>query len=207
MDKNRLEAFSDGVFSIVLTLLIFNIQVPTIAPPLSNAKVWQSYLTIYPHIIIYVITFTVIAALWINHHFLFHGFVVAIDRWLNLLNLLYLMFIVFIPFSASFIATYHAYQAAAIIYGVNIFAVVFLGWMMLTYIKRTKGIMSPDITHRTLNQATFRTKISLVCYLLGLLFAFVNTSISLFLYTFPVLFNIIPGTLDLVEKTFKLSLD
>jgi uncharacterized membrane protein len=206
MDKTRLEAFSDGVFAIVLTLLIFNIQVPILTPPLTNEVVWKGFLSIYPHLIIFFITFAVISVFWINHHFLFHGFVKSIDRWLNLMNLWYLMFIVFIPFSASFMGAYHAYWPAAVIYGTNLLLTVLMGTFMINYIK-AKNLLSDEVSQRTFKQARFRTIVSLFCYFAGIVFAFVNTSISVFFYVFPVIFNIIPGTLDFTERLLGFTIE
>lgn len=86
MDTNRLEAFSDGVFAIAITLLVLEIKVPpgeAIAPGLLH--LWPSYLA-------YAISFIVIGAIWINHHVMF-DWIVRADQKLLLINTLHLMFI------------------------------------------------------------------------------------------------------------------
>src|SRR3954466_16056657 len=101
MNKSRLEAFSDGVFSIVMTLLVFDIKLPTTVAIHSNDTLLRELINIAPHISVYFVSFAVLSVFWINHHFLFNTFARSVDRWLNLLNLAYLSFVAFIPFSAN----------------------------------------------------------------------------------------------------------
>ena len=208
MNKGRLEAFSDGVFSIVMTLLIFDIKVPVIPEPVSNIELWRQFLLLWPLLSVYFLSFAVLSVLWINHHFLFHSFAKSVDRKLNLLNLTYLAFVAFVPFSAHFIGTYHTHQPAAIIYGLNIFIIAALSSRMVTYMKRNKQeLLNEDISQRLINQARFRSRLSLFCYVAGLCISFFNVPVTLLFYAFPVIFNIIPGSLDLAERIFRFSLD
>ena len=97
METNRLEAFSDGVFAIAITLLILEIKVPP-AANLGNGllQLWPSYLA-------YAISFVVIGAIWINHHAMF-DWIDRVDQKLLLLNTLHLMFIAFLPFPTAVLA-------------------------------------------------------------------------------------------------------
>ena len=208
MDKVRLEAFTDNVFSIVMTLLIFDIKLPVIPEPVSNAAIWHELAVLSPLLAIYFLSFAVLSAVWLNHHFIFHSFAKAVDRRLNLMNMTYLAFVAFVPFSAYFIGSYSTHQPAAIIYGLNIFIIVAISARMVTYIKKHKDtLLKEDVSPRTVNQARFRSRLSLFCYTAGLICSFIDVRLSLFFYAFPVLFTIIPGSLDLTEKIFRFSLD
>jgi uncharacterized membrane protein len=208
MNKNRLEAFSDSVFAVAITLLVFDINVPTLPQPVTNTELWHALGNLTPLLGVYFLSFAVVSALWINHHFLFHSFAKSVDRKLNLLNLAYLMFVAFVPFSAHLIGMYHEYQPAAIVYGINIFIIVALSRWMVTYMKRHKGeLLNEYLSQRLINQARFRSSLSLFCYTIGLAISFVNVPATLFFYAFPVIFNIIPGSLDAAERIFKFSLD
>ena len=92
MDTDRLEAFSDGVFAIAITLLILEVRVPggqhTLAHRLGQA--WPGYLG-------YAISFTVIGIMWANHHVVFR-LIARADHLIVLANLLFLLFVAFIPF-------------------------------------------------------------------------------------------------------------
>ncbi len=208
MDKARLEAFSDGVFSIAITLLIFDIKVPILTTgSLSNAVLGHQLSSLVPQILIFVVSFMVLSVFWINHHYLFHSFAKKIDRGLNLLNLLFLMLVVFVPFSAEFIGTYPSFEVASIEYGLNLFSIMLVVVAMLQYILRTPGMLSEDISRRVIRQSRFRGQLSLFCYFIGLVFSFINVHVSTFFYLFPVIFNIIPGTLNFTERLFRFKLD
>jgi uncharacterized membrane protein len=208
MNKSRLEAFSDGVFSIVMTLLVFDIKIPNIPEPVTDQAIWHQLAILSPLLGVYFLSFAVLSVIWINHHFLFHSFAKSVDRPLNLLNLAYLSFVAFVPFSAYFIGTFPSHQPAAIIYGLNIFVIVALSSRMVTYMKRHKGkLLNENIPQRLVNQARFRSRLSLFCYVAGLAISFVNVPVTLFFYAFPVIFNITPGSLDLAEQIFRFSLD
>ncbi|MDB5237910.1 MAG: hypothetical protein JWM46_180 [Candidatus Kaiserbacteria bacterium] len=207
MNKSRLESFSDGVFSIVMTLLIFDIKVPELVAPVTNASLSNAIVSVLPLLGVYFLSFAVLSTLWINHHYLFHSFIRSVDRRLNLLNLAYLMFVAFVPFSANVIGRYHSFQISALIYGLNIIVIVALSTAMMGYVKRHKELMNPTLPQRTINQARFRADLSLVSYLLGLIISFFDVHVCLFFFAFPIIFNITPGSLDLVERVFKFSLD
>lgn len=98
MDTNRLEAFSDGVIAIAITLLVLEIAVPEGTRPLGPAllALWPSYFA-------YAVSFLVIGAIWINHHAMFDHIVRA-DGVLLLLNVLHLMLIAFLPFPTAVLA-------------------------------------------------------------------------------------------------------
>jgi uncharacterized membrane protein len=97
ISSNRLEAFSDGVFAIAITLLMLDIQVP------SGGHLLQSLLHLWPSYCAYVVSFLIIGVVWMNHHtMLFH--IRHVDRMLLLLNLLLMMDVAFIPFAAHILA-------------------------------------------------------------------------------------------------------
>jgi uncharacterized membrane protein len=208
MNKGRLEAFSDGVFSVVITLLIFDIKVPTLPEPVTNATLWHALAILSPLLIVYFITFAVLSVIWINHHFLFHRFAKSVDRRLNLLNLSYLAFVAFVPFSAHLIGNYHQLQPAAIIYGLNLVIIVAISRRMVNYMMANKGeLLNDHLSPRLIKQARFRSSISLFSYIIGIIVSYVSVPLTLFFFAFPVIFNITPGSLDFVEHLFNLNLD
>jgi uncharacterized membrane protein len=98
METNRLEAFSDGVFAIAITLLVLEIKVP---PP--DMTLEAGLLRLWPSYLAYTVSFLVIGAIWINHHAMFRH-IVRVDETLLLLNVLHLMLIAFLPFPTAVLA-------------------------------------------------------------------------------------------------------
>ncbi len=97
MSTNRLEAFSDGVFAIVITLLVLDLRLPAELP---GEGLWLRLTHIWPKLAAYAITFIIVGIYWVGHHGLFH-LVKRIDKTLMWLNIYLLMAISFMPFPAS----------------------------------------------------------------------------------------------------------
>lgn len=207
MNKGRIEAFSDGIFAVAMTLLVLDIKIPIIAGGVGDAQVAQIFAQIWPDVLLYMASFFVLSVLWTNHHFIFHAFAKEVNRQLNLLNMIYLMFVVLVPFSVQLISTYASSKIAVILYGLNIFIIVFFSTAMTRYVRRNKELLNPSLSQRTIHQAQFRSMISLLFYPLGILCSFLWLPASFFFYTFPVVFNIIPGTLNFLERHSSLNFD
>jgi uncharacterized membrane protein len=128
-ETSRIEAFSDGVFAIAITLLIIEIHVPARehAETLGHEllRIWPSYLG-------YLTSFLTIGVMWVNHHYVF-DLIARVDRTMLLLNTLLLMLIAFVPFPtavlAQFIETDGA-RAAAVLYGatLTLTAITYFAW-------------------------------------------------------------------------------
>ncbi|HXL95891.1 MAG TPA: TMEM175 family protein [Streptosporangiaceae bacterium] len=122
MDRSRLEAFSDGVFAVAITLLAFDFTIHrtgygTLAYQLTH-DLWPSFLA-------YLVSFFMIGIIWVNHHVLIRQ-IAVVDRTLLFLNLGLLMFVVLIPFATSTVATYRLAGADARV-SVAFYAAMFLG--------------------------------------------------------------------------------
>jgi uncharacterized membrane protein len=99
-ETGRIEAFSDGVFAIAITLLVLTLQVPEV-----RRGLWQALLDEWPQFAGYLISFAVIGIMWVNHHSMFRTIVRA-DRPLLFLNLLLLLWTAMLPFPTNLIARY-----------------------------------------------------------------------------------------------------
>jgi uncharacterized membrane protein len=102
MDRTRLEAFSDGVFAVAITLLALNL---TVAGPGHGISLSDQIGLHWPAFVAYLISFFTIGIIWVNHHALLRS-VKAVDRTLLFLNLVLLLFVVLIPFSTATAAEY-----------------------------------------------------------------------------------------------------
>jgi uncharacterized membrane protein len=96
-----MEAFSDGVFAVAITLLAFNIAVK--GP--GHGELWHQVKTLWPAYLSYVVSFFMIGIIWVNHHVLVRS-IKAVDRMLLFLNLVLLLFVVLIPFATTTVAEY-----------------------------------------------------------------------------------------------------
>jgi len=95
MDTNRLEAFSDAVFAIAITLLVLEIKVPH-----SGAALGSELVNLWPSYLAYAISFIVLGAIWINHHAMFQH-IIRVDHLFLFINIIFLMFVAFLPFPTA----------------------------------------------------------------------------------------------------------
>jgi len=95
-ETNRVEAFSDGVFAIVITLLVIEVR----PPATQGGRLLHDLLAQWPAYLAYLTSFAYIGVIWLNHHALFRR-VQRVDRGLNLVNLLLLLTTAFLPFPTA----------------------------------------------------------------------------------------------------------
>ena len=200
MGTGRVEAFSDGVFGVAVTLLVLNIQVPHLVNAQASdviaelVKQWPAYLS-------YFITFMSMGAVWIGHHRTFKLYRTA-DSTLQLLNIFFLMFVTLMPFTTAFFAEYirqdGTIRLAVILYNVHWMIIGLLNVVMWGYARRA-NLLKLDIDPAHLRQvsASFGlrgaqgTAIAIVIGLVVAIFApQVTVAMSLlitFLYMRPLL--------------------
>ncbi|HEX5287400.1 MAG TPA: TMEM175 family protein [Streptosporangiaceae bacterium] len=122
MDRSRLEAFSDGVFAVAITLLALDL---TVEGPGHGPLVDQLY-DKWPAFLAYLISFFMIGIVWVNHHALVRS-IIKVDRLLLFLNLVLLLFVVLIPFATATEADYFPHNTSDGQLAMVLYAGVFLG--------------------------------------------------------------------------------
>jgi uncharacterized membrane protein len=144
VEFGRIVAFSDGVFSIAITLLVLNIG---IRKGLTEGQIDDALWDQRDLFFAYAISFAVIGRFWLVHHRFFSE-VRAFDGRLIALNLAYLGAIVLIPFSSELLGEYGGTTTAVVFYSVNLAAVVLLGLLMHVDARRRELTKIDDRTHR-----------------------------------------------------------
>ena len=124
MDRSRLEAFSNGVFAVAITLLALNLTVAGPGP--SNPPLLDQLDGRWPAFLAYLISFFMIGIVWVNHHVLVKS-ITAVDRTLLFLNLVLLLFVVLIPFATATEADYFPANSWDARLAMTLYAGVFLG--------------------------------------------------------------------------------
>jgi TMEM175 potassium channel family protein len=122
MDRSRLEAFSDGVFAVAITLLALDL---TVEGPGHGHLIDQLH-DKWPAFLAYLISFFMIGIVWVNHHALVRS-ITKVDRLLLFLNLVLLLFVVLIPFATATEASYFPHNDANAQLAMVLYAGVFLG--------------------------------------------------------------------------------
>ena len=200
-ETGRLEAFSDGVFAVAITLLVLNIKIPGIDLPPgklpNDTALWQTLGGEWPMLAAYITSFATIGIMWLNHHRLFVH-IKRINTVLVLLNLLLLLVIVFIPVPTALLAEYFpslSQHAAAVIYsGTCLFmACCFnLLWRYASYHNRLLG---KNADTRAVMAISRQYLFGPVSYLIAFGLAWINTPASIILNFILALFFAVPPRL------------
>jgi uncharacterized membrane protein len=127
MDRGRLEAFSDGVFAVAITLLALNLTVAGPGHGHLQHQLWDHRWSFGA----YVLSFFVIGIIWVNHHVVIRS-IAVVDRTLLFLNLALLLFVVLIPFSTATVAQYLPVHGPDVKVAMALYSAVFLG-MSITF--------------------------------------------------------------------------
>jgi uncharacterized membrane protein len=175
VEFGRIVAFSDGVFSIAITLLVLALDLPK---DLSNGQVAHALWDEREQLFAYAISFAVIARFWIVHHGFFSE-VKAFDGRLISLNMLYLGFLVLIPFSSQVLGEYGGVFAVVVLYSANLAAVVLTGqWM--SWDARRAGLTTIDA--ETAREHALRSYFIVGVFLLSIVVAFFAPGVAPFIW-------------------------
>jgi uncharacterized membrane protein len=137
----RLMAFSDGVFAVAITLLVFNVPVPAIAQTEAMSRLPDALLHTAPPLLTFALSFFLVGFYWIRHHQLFRQ-VVSADVWLLWLNLIVLFLVCLLPFSAGVVGLYHDTVIGAEVYAVNLAAIAIAFSGLYLYATRAHQVRS-----------------------------------------------------------------
>lgn len=149
LSTSRMEAFSDGVLAIAITLLVLDLAVRPPGGP------FEQFLDAWPSYLAYVISFLTIGGAWIAHHALTNR-IDQVDVILLRLNLLFLLVVSFLPFPTRLVAdslyeSVETQRVAAVVYGLTLLAIRFSFTVMDGYTRR-EHLVSPDIEDPDLDE-------------------------------------------------------
>jgi uncharacterized membrane protein len=173
MTKGRLEAFSDGVFAIAITLLVLELSVPKGHP---EGGLWAALGREWPSFFAYLVSFLVIGIMWVNHHAVFDK-VRAVDRVVLFANLGLLLFVSVIPFPTRLVAEYLTSRDATVamaVYSATMLAAAILYNLLWLAVTRDAGILHEHLHRRAERAAIRRFGLGLVVYLGTVGLSFVN---------------------------------
>ncbi len=186
METARVEAFSDGVFAIAITLLILAVG---IEQAVGGGELSQQLLDLWPAYAAYAVSFLTIGIMWVNHHQVFRLFA-RVDRPLLLLNILLLMLIAFVPFPTRIVADNARSpgdrEAAALLYGTTMTITAILFFSVWYY--GSRHVLRVDADRREVSGITRSYLPGAPTYAFATLVAFVSSLTSLILFAAIALF-------------------
>jgi uncharacterized membrane protein len=182
MKKNRLEAFSDGVLAIIITIMVLDLKPPSDTDGLAGLK------ELLPVFLSYVLSFIYVGIYWNNHHHMFHTaeYVTGGILWANLHSLFWLSLF---PFTTAWVGENHLAPVPTAVYGFVLLMAA------IAYYILQRAIIASQGRGSLLAAAVGKDckgKISPVLYLIAIPLAFVSVWISIGLYVFVALMWLVP---------------
>lgn len=194
LTTNRIEAFSDGVFAIAITLLILEIRLPA-QTGASHVSVAASLLAIWPSYFAYIFSFVTVGIYWVNHHYIFKIYQKT-NHVFNLLNVFFLMCISFLPFPTEVLGSHLldvSEQRTTIAFYVFGLLLPALSWfLMWLYGSSNYRLIDSNLSPRFVRYLTRQYGLSPAIYLVALVVSLIQPLVGLaiavgltFLYLLP----------------------
>ena len=201
MKQARLEQLSDGIFAIVMTLLVLEIRVPTLHL-VNNGAVSELVLHLIPLFLTYTLSFLLLFTYWREHHYITSVLAENIDNTLTTINALFFLFVGLVPFSALLLGKYYFTQAAIAVYGINIIIIGLIIYWMRQYILSSPTIRNSEITPIQLQHGTVRILFPVFTAAIAIVLSFFSAHFSLFLFTLAIIFNLSGRSTTLISSVF-----
>lgn len=185
--KGRLESLTDGVFAIIMTILVFNISVPELLlfteGEYASERLSNRLLDLWPHIFSYVISFVTLGVYWVAHHRIFR-WIVNVDRPLIWINISFLMTIALIPFSTNLVTQYRDQQNSILVYSFNSILAGIIIYSLYHHAKGNRELVDNRIHILTRNLSGKRILATILTYSIAIaLFIHIPTCQFISLFT------------------------
>jgi len=194
MRTDRIEGLTDGIFAIVMTLLVLELHVPQVTTELALGNALTELM---PHFAAFALTFILLGIFWIGHHNQMN-YIHKSDRAFLWLNMMFFMFISLIPFSAQQLGEYSFFRPAINFYAVNLIA---CGIALLSiWNHAVKHDLVNDVTPHFVKLVRVRVLIAPVLYIMAILVTTIPgdiaPKISLIFFLIPIFTYLFPGRID-----------
>jgi uncharacterized membrane protein len=205
MPTSRIEAFSDGVFAIIVTLLVLEIHVPQVQDKDISAALGRSLLIMAPKFLSYILSFVIVCIWWVAHHHLFH-ILKRSDRGLLWLNSLFLLWLAFIPFPTALMGDFPGERVSVMCYGTVTTLAGVSFCLMRYYAFYVAKLVDQRIDRHLLKLAMLRSVLNPFLHSIAVLLAFVDTRFSIALYIILPLMFFVPSKLERYEHSTQTGL-
>jgi uncharacterized membrane protein len=173
--KGRLETLTDGVFAIIMTILVFNISVPELIlfteGEHAEERLSNKFASLWPDILAYIISFTTLAVYWVTHHRIFR-WILYVDRPLIWINISFLMTIGIVPFSTTLLTQYLGQQISILAYSFNAILAGVIVYALYFYAKQHPELVDKTVPALIGRRSGRRIIVTTLTYAVAILFSF-----------------------------------
>ena len=196
MKQTRLDQLADGIFAIVMTILVFEIRIPEYVGIASEQNLLKSLLSLFPVFLSYLLSFSLLFTYWRSHHFIESILAKNIDTRFSNLNAIFFFFVALVPFSSHFLGRYNYSKTAIIFFALNIILIGISLFIMRQYAINSKTIENASFTKVENEHANMRILSPVGAAVVAIFVSFFSSSLAILLFTIAILFN-------LLEKSTK----
>ena len=194
MKQARLDQLADGIFAIVMTILVFDIRIPEFSGVVDDQMLVNALIDLAPTFLSYILSFSLLFTYWRSHHFIESVLAKNIDLRFSNLNAIFFFFVALVPFSAHFLGNYSYSQSAIISFAVNIILIGLSLYSMRQYVLNSANIQNATITITENEHANMRILFPVGAAVCAIVVSLYNTDFAIALFTLAILFNLLKNS-------------
>lgn len=178
LKTNRMEALVDGIFAIVMTIMIVSLsEVLNFTNPAKDADFYKLLSSLGVDFLIYAVSFLILGILWFEHHWQFH-FIKHIDPVLVFINIVWLMFLCLIPFTTMLLGNHYNFLTPALILEFNILIVFLILYIHWAYATHKGRLVEASLDRKTLSKRRNIGLFLMIFTLLVIVLTLLNNSLK-----------------------------
>lgn len=204
MSHERLQALTDGIFAIVMTILVLELKVPVLDVA-NNQNLWHALAGNGAIFVSYLISFMLLFILWRGHNYLISTMAKNLNANLVNLNMFFLLLVGLVPFTTHLIGSYPRTQLAIIIYAINIILLSSTLAITRQYIEKSATIEHDPRTREQRVNAYIRMFSIIICAILAIPLSFINPWLGFGIIVLAIGFNLLNNAADIIRKTFHIQ--
>lgn len=190
----RIETLTDGVFAIVMTLLVFDMRVP-VQEQVAEIGLARALAQLAPNLLNYAITFVILGVFWVGHHNQFF-YIKRADRVLLWINIFFNMAVALVPFSAGLFSRYGQDNLSIIVYNLNLILAGVLLFVHWWYATRDNHLLSHPIEPHVRRIVYRRILTPPALYFAAILVSLVSVELSIIIDIFVPIMYVLPNRVD-----------
>src|SRR5215210_6202491 len=192
---SRVEAFSDGVIAIIVTLLIFEVRLPEVPEHAPSDVFWEALVSIAPKFGSFALSFAAVAIYWVNHHHFFSG-VTHSDWKLLWLNNLLLFFLSIVPFTTAVLGDHLDQPIAIALYALDLGLAAAAFSLMGRYVLFVGRLVDEAVPDGVRQTEFRRSLIGTIAYLVCVPIAFIAPVVAIVLFVALPITYVVPSLLS-----------
>lgn len=191
----RITALADGVFAIVMTLLVLGIDMPEVPSEELGDRLVREILWVWPKLVAFIVSFLVLGIYWVGHHTQFH-FMKGVNRNVLWLNILFFMFVCLVPFSTRVVGHYGTQGIALWLYAANLILISMVLLVHWRYVAAA-GLLKDATDDDIVSKASRQILVGPAIYLIALAVSFFEARLALLVILLAPVLHILPGPVHL----------